>query len=125
MAATREPKTIFSDPSLDYTKHPGRLKFERIRESGNIDLLMNYIEAFISKGHNLGDGRDEMYAIMGISPDFLDAMKHEFAEQKLANTDVFFNKAAKKALVKPEGSGPGASHGKSKKLKNTFDIDED
>lgn len=65
------------DPTIDYDRHPGRVDFEKIRESGNLDQLMNYFEAFIRKGHDPHNPRDEMYAIMGVSPVYFDFIKHE------------------------------------------------
>ena len=84
---------INPDPTVDYARHPGRVNFERIRESGNIEMLMNYLEAFRSRGHNPEDPRDEMYAIMGITPEYFDFIKHEME-----------TKPAPKATEKPAPS---------------------
>lgn len=112
---------INPDPTVDYARHPGRVNFERIRESGNIDMLMNYLEAFRSRGHNPEDPRDEMYAIMGITPEYFDFIKHEM-ETKPAP------KAPEKPTPPSSQPGPSAQQhhgGKSRTQRLGFGPEED
>lgn len=113
--------TIYTDPTRDYDRHPERVNFEQIVESGNLDRLMNFVEAFIRKGHNPEDPRDEMYAIMGITPDYLDFVKHDLENRPKPTTPPHANHSGFNAASHPQG--PTTTHqsgGKGRIQKKVF-----
>lgn len=116
---------IYKDPTIDYSRHQGRVNFETIVEGGNVEALMNYYEAFIRRGHDPSDPNDEMYAIMGVSPEYFDHIRHGMEERKLQDTDVFFNKAAKDPNQKTSAPTHGAGHGRGKTQKLGFGPEDD
>lgn len=106
--------TVHPDPTIDYERHPGRVDFERIRESGNIDELMNFVEAFIRRGHNPENPNDEMYAIMGITPVYLDFMKHDFESRPKPAPVQKPNPSGFNTASQPHVAGKKQQHGGGK-----------
>ncbi len=116
---------IYADPTVDYSRHKGRVDFEAIRESGNSDWLMEYVEAFIARGHDPTDPKDSMYAIMGITPEYLDFMKHDFEEKAKLGNQAGKPKqplTQSNAPVQQQAHG-GKRHGKG--FRNTFSPEDD
>lgn len=118
---------IYADPTADYARDKRRINFERIRESGNVEELENFMEAFIARGHDPNDPRDEMWSIMGVTPEYFDFMRHEMAASKLANTDKVFKQAAGKPVSAPAMTQEksGNAHGKGKRHGLTFGPEDE
>lgn len=103
---------IYSDSLSDYTRHPARLEFERIREKGDSSELEAMVQQFISKGHDPNDPNDAMYKILGITPDLLGFLQHEIEERSRRKANAHFAKAAPD--VPSSANSHGHRHGKNK-----------
>lgn len=65
------------DATVDAEHDSRRLQFDKIKhmpEKEQYVALSALIEEFIAAGHNPRDPRDIMFEILGISPEFLEAM---------------------------------------------------
>lgn len=65
------------DASLDAEHDKRRLRFDKIKhmpENQQYTSLSALIEEFIAAGHNPRDPNDVMFNILGISPEFLEAL---------------------------------------------------
>lgn len=79
------------DPAKDPNKDPRRLRFEKMQQDGTAtyDEVMKLVQEFIALGHNPKDPTDEMYVILGITPEFLETMLFTLRTQPTATLDEF------------------------------------
>ncbi len=82
--------TIHADPAKDPGKDPRRARFEKMRDNGGTYAeLVAIIREFVALGHNPKDPTDEMYVILGITPEFLETMMFTLRTHPDATLDEF------------------------------------